>query len=57
VVIPIQALTIREFEVDPKGNLIKAAPKKGEKEKTSVAAKKKSNGKEFQGVLLCVTES
>jgi HlyD family secretion protein len=54
LVIPIQALTIREFEVDDDGNMIKpekATPKKSETVQAATKAERKKR-KEFQGVFL-----
>ncbi|MFB3903830.1 MAG: efflux RND transporter periplasmic adaptor subunit [Acidobacteriota bacterium] len=59
LVIPMQALTIREFEVDKDGKMIKPAPEKKEKGKVVKAAEKsasdvnkKAEKKEFQGVFV-----
>ncbi|RPI26992.1 MAG: HlyD family efflux transporter periplasmic adaptor subunit [Acidobacteria bacterium] len=59
LVIPMQALTIREFEVDKSGKLIKPAPEKKDKGKVVKAAEKKptdttkkAEKKEFQGVFI-----
>jgi HlyD family secretion protein len=54
LVIPIQALTIREFEIDDEGNMIKpekTTPKKGETVQAATKAERKKK-KEFQGVFL-----
>jgi HlyD family secretion protein len=56
LVIPIQALAIREFEVDDKGKMIKP-PAAKDKKKGAVTAeasdkKKKREKKEFQGVFV-----
>jgi len=59
LVIPMQALTIREFEVDKDGKLIKPAPEKEKGGKVAKAAEKKPadstkkpEKKEFQGVFV-----
>jgi HlyD family secretion protein len=59
VVIPIQALAIREFEVDAEGKMIKPEPVKAKGQKTVKAADakpaekaKKKDKKEFQGVFV-----
>jgi HlyD family secretion protein len=62
LVVPMQALTIREFEVDKDGKMIKPAPEK-EKGKVVKAAEKKpeetnkkAEKKQFQGVFIVKNE-
>lgn len=58
LVIPMQALTIREFEVDSAGKMIKPGPEKENgkvvkaAEKKPVETNKKPEKKEFQGVFV-----
>jgi len=54
LVIPIQALTIREFEVDDHGKMIKppSDKEKSKKKVTAEAPGKKREKKEFQGVFV-----
>ncbi len=50
--IPIQALTVREFEVDPEGNLVKPSDDKKKAEgKNTEKEKSKTKRKDFQGVF------
>jgi len=58
VAIPLQALTVREFEIDDKGGMIKPPPPTAAKDKKKAEAKpadnkaKKREKKEFQGVFV-----
>ncbi|MFQ5737414.1 MAG: HlyD family secretion protein [Acidobacteriota bacterium] len=52
--IPIQALAVREFEVDVEGNPIRPDPKNREEDKGDLDRKTKRDRKEFEGVFVVV---